>query len=449
LSAIAEDAGGRPVSNSTPTWQSSAPAVATVDEQGVVTAVTRGEATITARVGSVVGTARVTVRDPFVRIAIERLFPSVFSDDTTLLAVVAFDSSGAQVELGGATWSSADPSVATIGRSGIATGRQAGLVRLRAQVGQSSDSIDLAVVPKRIRPSREIAFIQYQNATSIDGLLLTDGNRSELVSSPDRYVHSFGWSPDGSLLAISYVITKVGQNPLLEIVDVSAGTRRSLSISGVFPDISPDNTRVAFLYFNGVDQVIATMGVDGSGLRYVDELPGHELVPRWSPDGRQIAFLSNPGPAVFQLWIMNADGRFPRRISTSTLGRNHAWSPDGKLIAYDDGDRVWLANPETAQVRSLSPPGVAGYPEWSPDGTRIGYGADGAMRVVRLDGSTVRDIPASGGPTGAMIGSFSSDGTKLAVVRDNGSFAIFAVDIGTGAAVQVSEGNSWFPWWRP
>lgn len=55
---------------------------------------------------------------------------------------------------------------------------------------------------------------------------------------------------------------------------------------------------------------------------------GDRSRPRWSPDGRRIAYLRGG-----QLWTMNADGGAARRLSTRAAG-GPSWSPDGKWIAF-------------------------------------------------------------------------------------------------------------------
>ena len=54
---------------------------------------------------------------------------------------------------------------------------------------------------------------------------------------------------------------------------------------------------------------------------------GHSR-PRWSPDGRRIAYLTGT-----QLWTMNADGTGAKRLATRPAA-GPSWSPDGKWIAF-------------------------------------------------------------------------------------------------------------------
>jgi predicted Ser/Thr protein kinase len=59
-----------------------------------------------------------------------------------------------------------------------------------------------------------------------------------------------------------------------------------------------------------------------------------DMLPRWSPDRKQIAFTRNASATVNQLWVVGASGGTPRMITDIVDGRTRtAWAPDGKKIA--------------------------------------------------------------------------------------------------------------------
>ena len=106
------------------------------------------------------------------------------------------------------------------------------------------------------------------------------------------------------------------------------------------PQISPDGTRVLFTVTvpdpegnsNSTHIWIAPIG--GGEAEQFTDCKGADLHPRWSPDGRSIAFVSTRGGAS-QIWIIGTDGGEARRLTDiSTGAHDPVWSPDGKSIVF-------------------------------------------------------------------------------------------------------------------
>ena len=101
----------------------------------------------------------------------------------------------------------------------------------------------------------------------------------------------------------------------------------------------------------------------------------------WSPDGKQIAFVSNISGRS-NIWLVPTIGGWPTQLTISDQRQTHPmWSPDGTWIAYisdHDGDEQWdifLVSPKTGDVVNLttSPESAEDEPAWSPDGRQIAY----------------------------------------------------------------------------
>src|ERR1039457_5320593 len=95
----------------------------------------------------------------------------------------------------------------------------------------------------------------------------------------------------------------------------------------------------------------------------------------WSPDGKQIAFVSNISGRN-NIWLVPSAGGWPTQITISDQRQMQpAWSPDGLWIAYvsdHDGDEMWdifLVSPKTGDVLNLttSKEITEQSPVWSPD----------------------------------------------------------------------------------
>jgi Tol biopolymer transport system component len=164
-------------------------------------------------------------------------------------------------------------------------------------------------------------------------------------------------------------------------------------------------------------QDVWSINADGTGLVRLTESPWREFQPALSPDGRLVAYRSEPSDYP-ELWVMNADGSGQHQLTSE--GGFPAWSPDGSKIAYappggpSGRSSIAIMYPDGSGQRRLPDTDFGENPSWSPDGKRIVYTSahtgERLMYVVDVEGSQVVGLSSAG--EGSMV-AWSPDGGSI------------------------------------
>ena len=155
FTAVVYDANTRPIPGAAVVWSSSNPEIATVDANGLVTAVSRGSALITASSGGVS-----TSRPVHVEIAPEPVYIRLNISEATLAAAgqslqldaQVYDSGGQAIPGAAVTWSSSHPEVATVDAAGLVIAVSNGTTRITATSGDASAHALVHVVIEGTEP---------------------------------------------------------------------------------------------------------------------------------------------------------------------------------------------------------------------------------------------------------------------------------------------------------
>lgn len=142
------------------------------------------------------------------------------------------------------------------------------------------------------------------------------------------------WSPDG--LQIAFTSKRDGNSEIYVMnVDGSNPTRLTNHPgSDHNPTWSPDSLQIAFESDRIFRPAIFVMNADGTDIRQVTGAMEWNIEPAWSPGGLQIAFASDRN-GIFDICIINVDGTGEKNLTNSkSEDRGPTWSPDGLQIAY-------------------------------------------------------------------------------------------------------------------
>ncbi len=176
----------------------------------------------------------------------------------------------------------------------------------------------------------------------------------------------------------------------------------------------------------------------------------------WSPDGKQIVFVSNIS-GKNNLWLVSGESGWPTQLTVSDQRQTApVWSPDGKWIAYQsdyDGDEQWdifIVSPKTGQLVNLTNTrDIAEMgPTWSPDSRYLAYTVkprtssaveidvyDMVMRKVKhITADTPKDKRNSG-PVWSKDGKFIVYTQHQAKGTDSN---VFIADIATGKSTLLT-----------
>jgi dipeptidyl aminopeptidase/acylaminoacyl peptidase len=222
-------------------------------------------------------------------------------------------------------------------------------------------------------------------------------------------------------------------------------------------DISPDGKQVAFSWNRtGQWEIYLLPLTSPADPQQLTGGPGGKFNPRWSPDGRYVAYvLDLDGSEAYDLYVCDLSTDRHANLTPDTphaLQPNFAWSPDGKQIAFLS-DRsgcfhtyVMLTSGGDARL-VLSTPHPDWDVDWSPCGRWLAVvseatGQDYWTYIVPAEGGEPRIIGPASGPICAKDSRWSPDGRRLAFASDDrGQFEIGFYELATGEIRWLTEGE--------
>jgi Tol biopolymer transport system component len=268
------------------------------------------------------------------------------------------------------------------------------------------------------------------------------------------------WSPDGQ--SIVFESNRAGNHDIWVMNADGSDVRRLTDHPALdeTPVFSPDGGRIVFASEREGELDVFSMRADGSDLVNLTRNPtADDDHPKFSRDGRLIAFNSKRHDGeTYQLWVMNADGTHPRRITEHIDWDTFpSFSSDGSRILFrrvlptggwsssGRDSEIFVIDADGYGARNLSRhPAFDGYPDWSHDGRFIAFASDREARgvfqvyVMDADGSNV--VRISPAETGASYARpiWSPDSRRIVATREKDEvreIIVFELAVAFGPAV--------------
>jgi eukaryotic-like serine/threonine-protein kinase len=185
---------------------------------------------------------------------------------------------------------------------------------------------------------------------------------------------------------------------------------------------------------------------DGSERLQLTYPPMYPVLPRWSPDGKEIIFfefaLSAAKPA--RIYEVSVDGGSPRQLMPDDPRQqlDPNWSPDGTKIVFsnesnDPSSAIHVLDLASRQVSDLPNSQGLYSPRWSPDGRYISAFSADSMKLMLFDSQTQKWTELATGSLGWL--NWSHDGQYVYVLDYRGKDAVVRIRISDHKTEQVVD----------
>jgi len=274
------------------------------------------------------------------------------------------------------------------------------------------------------------------------------------------------WSDETGVFSDSPVFTRDGRGVVhvsnragatnLWLMPLQAGSTAVRLTSGPGPDTGPSLAQDGTLAFLSARtrNALLVYPLAGGDARTLVTHAAPLWAPRFSPDGRELAFSRMEADGLWHVWTVPAEGGAARQVTAGKVPEIYpVYSPDGASLLFftwgrEPGRVLRVARPGGVAVPLLPEASNSAYPDLSPDGSRL------AVAVSERDRVRVHVAPVAGGPLRALtegpstVPRFSPDGRFIAFSPDRSFGAgVFVVPSEGGEPRRLSETGGWPVWW--
>ncbi len=241
-----------------------------------------------------------------------------------------------------------------------------------ANIRYLTNGEDLVLTP-RFSPNRqEITYMSFAGGQPRVYLLQLDTGQREVVGNFPGMTFAPRFSPDGQKVIMS--LGREDGNSNIYTLDLRSRTTTRLTSTNAIdtsPSYSPDGSRIVFSSDRGGRPQLYVMNADGTDPKRLSFGEGSYSTPVWSPRGDLIAFTKQSGGG-FSIGVMRTDGSGERLLTTGFLNEGPTWAPNGRVLMFFRQD-AGMAGPQLFTVdltgrneQRIETPNYASDPAWSP-----------------------------------------------------------------------------------
>jgi eukaryotic-like serine/threonine-protein kinase len=246
--------------------------------------------------------------------------------------------------------------------------------------------------PFAVSPSGTIAYHAGVPASARRLVIVDDRVQMPLAAPPHAYV-SARVSPDGRSVLLG--VSDQGEHIWSYDMKTGALTQLTFDAANRSPIWTPDGQRATFASNRNGALNLFTAPARGNGpaerLTTADALqsPGS-----WSPDGEVLAFMEQHPTTGRDVWLMRRNGERTAFANTTADESAPRFSPDGRWIAYVSTEsgpaHVYVRPVNRAAAARLLSSSSGTEPVWRPDGAAVYFRSEGKLLVAPLNGGTAR-----------------------------------------------------------
>lgn len=277
------------------------------------------------------------------------------------------------------------------------------------------------------------------------------GGEARRVTNFKNGVSSFQWSPDGTRFVVA---SRIGPSDLRPESKDRSDVRHYKNLSYKFNDTGWFDDRRTHLWIVDFRTGNTKQVTEGNDWNDSD--------PQWSPDGTRLAFVSNRTGKEYDddrntdVWVMSAEGGPVTKISDhDEADSSPRWSPDGRTIAFTgeiherDHPKIWLA-PATGGVASALAANdldlIPGRMEWAGDGKSLYFetGVKGENHLFRVDLATKSVSPVTAGARAVRNVDFNWPNKSIVYLANDFKHMddVYAADLSGGKEHRLTNLNA-------